>query len=64
MTRILVVARTEFLALVRTKAFIIGILMVPVLIAATVPPSVRVEPPKLIESLPPVAFAKAVTPMF
>jgi ABC-2 type transport system permease protein len=36
MKRILVVARTEFLALVKTKAFIIGILMVPVLIGISI----------------------------
>jgi ABC-2 type transport system permease protein len=35
-TRIFVVAKTEFLALVRTKAFIIGILMVPVLIGLSI----------------------------
>jgi ABC-2 type transport system permease protein len=34
MNRILVIAETEFLALIRTKAFIIGILLVPVLMAA------------------------------
>lgn len=33
MRRVLVVATTEFLTLVRTKAFIIGLLMMPVLIA-------------------------------
>src|SRR5688500_13375724 len=31
MQRVLTIAETEFLALVRTKAFIIGILLVPVL---------------------------------
>ena len=36
MKRILIVARTEFLSLVRTKAFIIGILMVPVLIGLSI----------------------------
>lgn len=36
MTRIFVVARTEFLALVRTKAFIIGILMAPLLIGVSI----------------------------
>lgn len=36
MNRIVIVARTEFLALVRTKAFIIGILMVPILIAVSI----------------------------
>ena len=34
MSRILTIAQTEFLQLVRTKAFIIGILMVPVLMVA------------------------------
>ena len=34
MNRILTIAETEFLTLVRTKAFIIGILLVPVLMAA------------------------------
>lgn len=36
MSRIFVVARTEFLAIVRGKAFIIGVLMMPVLIAAAI----------------------------
>jgi ABC-2 type transport system permease protein len=36
MRRILIVARTEFLALVRTKAFIIGILMAPAMIGLSV----------------------------
>ena len=33
MKRVLIVATTEFLAIVRTKGFLIGILIVPVLIA-------------------------------
>ena len=36
MTRALVVAHAEFLAIVRGKAFIIGILMMPVLIALSI----------------------------
>ena len=36
MTRVLTVAQMEFLTLVRTKAFLIGILMMPVLIAISV----------------------------
>lgn len=36
MSRILVIARTEFLAIVRGKAFIIGILMMPVIIALSI----------------------------
>ena len=36
MSRILTVAQMEFLTLVRTKAFIIGILMMPVLIAVSI----------------------------
>jgi ABC-2 type transport system permease protein len=36
MSRILVIARTEFLAIVRGKAFIIGVLMVPALIALSI----------------------------
>ncbi len=36
MTRALVVARAEFLAIVRGKAFIIGLLMMPVLIGLTI----------------------------
>lgn len=36
MKRILVVARTEFLAIVRGKAFIIGVLMVPIIIALSI----------------------------
>lgn len=36
MSRIFVVARTEFLAIVRGKAFIIGVLMVPALIALSI----------------------------
>jgi ABC-2 type transport system permease protein len=36
MTRIFLVARTEFLAIVRTKAFVIGILMVPALLAISI----------------------------
>jgi len=36
MSRILVIARTEFLAIVRGKAFIIGVLMVPAIIAVSI----------------------------
>ena len=36
MNRILVVATTEFLALVKTKAFIIGLLMMPVMVGASI----------------------------
>jgi ABC-2 type transport system permease protein len=36
MRRILVVARTEFLGIVRTKAFIIGILMVPLILVLSI----------------------------
>jgi ABC-2 type transport system permease protein len=36
MSRILVVASTEFLTLVKTKAFIIGLLMLPVIIAISI----------------------------
>lgn len=36
MKRVFLVAQTEFLAIVRTKAFLIGILMTPVLLAASV----------------------------
>jgi ABC-2 type transport system permease protein len=36
MSRVLIVARTEFLTLVRTKAFIIGLLMVPVFVLLSI----------------------------
>ncbi len=36
MSRILIVARSEFLTLVRTKAFIIGILMMPVIVGLSI----------------------------
>jgi len=36
MSRVFVVARTEFLTLVKTKAFLIGILMLPLMIGASV----------------------------
>jgi ABC-2 type transport system permease protein len=36
MTRVLTVARVEFLSLVRTKAFLIGILMMPVLLGVAI----------------------------
>ena len=36
MTRVFLIARTEFLAIVRGKAFIIGVLMMPVIIALSI----------------------------
>jgi ABC-2 type transport system permease protein len=36
MTRILLIARTEFLAIVRGKAFIVGVLMMPVIVALSI----------------------------